>query len=210
METYKNLIIDVGDYGIVSYIEEVTKIIDDLWVRSYENEENSRYLGEIAYCFRRKQDSSLPGAGLSIFHKEGNTWYVPNIVPIESGQLTFEQYNELLTEFYERYLLPASEIVGVNLDITSGKIEDEDIVGSHAAKLLSTFSECANKSTGSSHPCDQKRWFDFIVEACSSEEHVDAGNLERLLKQQGWSDDASQRLIIQFEFARDIIKHMEK
>lgn len=210
MKTYKDIFIDVGDKGIVDLIKNVTKIKDGLWSRSYENEENSKYLGEPAFCFKRENDSSLPEAGLSIFLKEDNIWYIPNVVPTKSGQLSYDQYNTLLTEFYDNYLVPASAKTDVSVRITSDTITDEEVLGVEGARLLESFSLCANKSTGSSHPCDQKRWFAFLVEVCRSDTYVETDKLERILAKQGWSESLCEKLAIQFEFARDFIEYMEK
>ena len=208
MKTYKDLSINTGDVGIIEYVKRITDNLSGSWERAYENEENSKNLGEIAYCFRRKSDSILPGAGLSIFQKDRNIWYIPNVIPTESGQLTYDNYNEILTEFYEKCLAPFSQ--GVEIFITSGNIEDRDIVGEKAAKLLNIFSSYANKSTGSSHPYDRERWFYFIVEVCNSGINVDTDALQRLLQEQGWSKESSIELVIEFEFARDLIQYIRK
>lgn len=209
MKTFKDVIIRVGDTGIVDYIKDVTDGLKNPWKRAYENEENSKYLGEVSFCFQREEDSTLPAAGLSIFQKNDDTWYIPNVVPIESGQLSYEEYNKIITDFYEACLLPVSAKHGIVVEITTGELKDEDIVGDIPAKLLRTFSSCANKSTGSAHPLDRNRWFAFIVEACKSKDDIDTGDLRRLLQQQGWSDEIALDLVIEFEFGRDLIKHME-
>lgn len=208
MKTFKDVYIKVGEAGIVDYIKDVTAGLEQPWKRAYENEENSKYLGEVAFCFQREGDSALPAAGLSIFQKGGNTWYIPNVVPIESGQLSYEEYNEIITEFYNSCLVPTSKKRDIAVDISTGELDDEDIVGESSAKLLKAFSSCANKSTGSSHPLDRKRWFTFLVEASKSQDEIDTGDLKRLLQQQGWSEELALDLVIEFEFGRELIKHM--
>lgn len=208
MKTFKDVYIRVDDTGIVDYIKDVTSSLENPWMRAYKNEENSKYLGEIAFCFQRKGDSNLPAAGLSIFQKDGNTWFIPNVVPIESGQLSYEEYNEIITEFYSIYLIPVSKRHEIVVDITTDELKDEDIIGEIPAKLLKIFSSSANKSTGSSHPLDRNRWFEFIVEASKSKKEINTGDLKRLLQQQGWSEEIALDLIIEFEFGRDLIQHM--
>lgn len=208
MKTFKDVYIRVGEAGIVDYIKDVTAALEKPWKRAYENEENSKYLGEVAFCFQREGDSMLPAAGLSIFQKDSNTWYIPNVVPIESGQLSYDEYNEIITEFYNSCLAPTSEKSGIAVDISTGELNDEDIVGETSAKLLKAFSSCANKSTGSSHPLDRERWFAFLIEASKSQDEIDTGDLKRLLQQQGWSEEIALDLVIEFEFGRDLIKYM--
>lgn len=209
MKTFKDVFIRVGDVEIVDYIKDLTNELKKPWSRAYENEKNSKYLGEVAFCFQREKDATLPAAGLSIFKKGGNSWYIPNVVPIESGQLNYEEYNDIITEFYESCLMPLSAQHDIAVEISTGELEDEDIVGEIPAKKLKAFSNCANKSTGSAHPSDRNRWFEFIVTACNSENDIDTGDLKRLLQQQGWSEALALDLVIEFEFGRDLIKHME-
>lgn len=210
MKTFKDLFIRTGDSGILEYIERVTRALEEPWERAYENEENSKYLGEIAFSFTRKADSTLPAAGLSIFQKDSATWYVPNVVPVESGKLSYDEYNSIISEFYDKFLEPVSEACNIGVEITSGNLRDEDIVGENAAKLLSRFSKLANKSSGSSHPMDRERWFAFVVEASKLQFDIDTGNLKRLLVQQGWSEESALDLVIEFEFGVDLIRYMER
>lgn len=208
MKTFKDVYIKVDNESIANFINSVTDALEMPWQRAYENEESSKFLGEVAYCFKRDRDSKYPAAGLSIFNKNGNTWYVPNVVPLESGQLSYDEYNEIITDFFNKFLAPVAKVQQVDVEISSGELQEEDIVGLEAAILLKTFSSCANKSTGSSHPRDRERWLAFIVEVSKSNISVDTGDLRRLLEQQGWSEDFATDLIIEFEFGRDLIMYM--
>ena len=209
MKTFKDVFIRAGDTGITDYITDVTRCLKSPWKRAYENEEKSKYLGEDAFCFQRDATKSAVGAGLSIFQKSGNTWYIPNVVPTEPGQLSYEEYNKIITDFYETCLAPLSSAHNIKLEITTDALTDEDVVGEVPARLLKSFSNNANKSTGSGHPSDKERWFKFIVETCKSKHHIDTGDLQRLLQQQGWTNEMALELVIEFEFGRGLIKYME-
>lgn len=209
MKAFKDVYINTGDVSITDFINKVTDQVRSSWSRSYENEENSKYLGEIAFSFKRANDGRLPSAGISIFQKDKSTWYIPNVVPLEVGQLDYDEYNSIITDFYNTCLIPAASDCDVNVEITTGIISDEDVVGYESAKLLKSFSSLANKSTGSSHPCDQKRWFAFIVQTCREHTYVDTSDLIRVLRDQGWDENSAHKLAIEFEFARDLIMYME-
>lgn len=209
MKTYKDVYIHAADKSIVEFISKVTEDINPHWSRSYESEENSKYLGEVAFSFKRSGDSVLPDAGVSIFKKEGNTWYIPNVVPLQQSQLDYDEYNEIITDFYASCLKPVASELGIDVEITSGSLSGEDIVGVDGFRLLKAFSLSANKSTGSSHPCDQRRWFAFIVGTCSNGEYISTSDLIRVLCEQGWSENTAEKLAIEYEFARDLIKYME-
>ncbi|EGR2987878.1 hypothetical protein DMW08_26210, partial [Vibrio parahaemolyticus] len=198
------------DKSIVDFISKVTDNVKSYWSRSYESEENSKYLGEIAFSFKRSGDSILPDAGLSIFQKENNTWYIPNVVPLEKGQLSYDEYNAIITDFYNSCLTPVALELDIDVEITSDSLTAEDVVGTKAGNLLEQFSSLANKSTGSSHPSDQKRWFAFILETCKQNKYVNSSDLARVLCEQGWSENSAQKLVIEYEFARDLITYMEQ
>ncbi|WP_407579566.1 hypothetical protein [Citrobacter koseri] len=210
MQTFKDVFIKLGDKSIIDFISNVTDNVTAYWSRAYENEENSKYLGEIAFSFKRSGDSILPDAGLSIFQKENNIWYIPNVVPLEKGQLNYDEYNKIITDFYNSCLKPVALELKIDVEITSDSITTEDIVGVEAGNLLKQFSSLANKSTGSSHPNDQERWFAFIVETCKKDKYVNASDLVRVLCEQGWSEDSAHKLAIEYEFARDLIAYMEQ
>ncbi|EJS9791811.1 hypothetical protein NV108_004717, partial [Vibrio parahaemolyticus] len=56
METFKDVFIKLGDKSIVEFISKLTDRTQTYWSRSYESEENSKYLGEIAFSFKRAGD----------------------------------------------------------------------------------------------------------------------------------------------------------
>lgn len=152
MKTFKDVYITLNEGTIESFIDEVTGLISPPWQRAYKNEEHSNFVGDTAFCFQRQHGAGLPAAGLSIFHKDKNIWFIPNVVPIEGGQLSYDEYNQVITEFFQKFLVPASSKRSAQVTITSGELTAEDIVGEHGAKRLNAFSSMANMSTGSSHP----------------------------------------------------------
>lgn len=210
MKKFKDVFIKIEDKSIIDFIKKITDTTNSYWSRAYESEENSKYLGEIAFSFKRSGDNILPDAGLSIFQKENDIWYIPNVVPLEKGQLNHEEYNTIITDFYNSCLKPVALELKIDIEITSDSLTEEDVVGSEAGKLLKKFSSLANKSTGSSHPNDQERWFAFIVETCKKDKYVNTSDLVRVLCEQGWSEDSAHKLVIEYDFARDLITYMEK
>ena len=46
---------------------------------------------------------------------------------------------------------------------------------------LERFCNAANKSTGSSHPCDEERWFDFICQTVEDDRTFDYDTIYRFL-----------------------------
>lgn len=210
MDTFKDLLIHADDKQMEEIMEVVTqKMAGSLWSRN-ANKNNNILNVEKIYSFQRKKDKALPGAGLSIFPRHNDEgWYVPNVVPLEFGQLTQKQYNDILTEFYVSYIDTVSRQHQIRCELTSGQVDDADVLGEEAAILLRRFSNCANKSTGSSHPVDKERWIAFIYASCMSEKEVDSGLLQKLLIEQGWGEESAYELIIEYEFGRDVIKYVK-
>lgn len=137
--------------------------------------------------------------------KEGNTWYVPNIVPLGKGRLSYDEYNNLAKDFAENILKTASLSVPFKYELSKETISDVEILGERPAKLLRTFSDIANKSTGSSHPADQKRWFAFLYSV--EDKKIYADDVERILLEQGWSEKYALELAIQFEFSQALLTY---
>lgn len=210
MKTFQNLYIDLNGYDIDSFIEQLTKNCGKNWKRAFEREENAKYFNEKAFSFEYIGGNGLPNAGLTLFENEKGIWYIPNIIPIEIRELSVDEYNKLLIDFKTSLVEPAIQNTSINFELTKDEIFLENIVGKEAADALKRFSSLANKSTGNSHPCDKKRWFEFLVKAQQAEEKL---SLERLsfdilkstLIEQGWSEEFAYDLAFEFENGRELL-----
>jgi hypothetical protein len=111
---------------------------------------------EDVVLFCRDADRNYPAVGLTLW---GTTdgYYVPNIVPLETGRLTFAQYNAVLEDFIIRVASPVVSQFGFNISKTKPQQTLDDWLSQDAALKLRRFSGAANKSTGASHPSDQRR-----------------------------------------------------
>lgn len=149
--------------------------------------------------FRREKDDRLPSSGLTLW-STNDGYYVPNIVPTESGRLTFEQYNAVLEDFIARVAEPSATHFGFSIETTKPHQTLEDWLTTDAASKLRSFSGLANKSTGTGHPNDERRWFDFVVAAHRGNRELDANRLARWLHEaEGWSDESAHDLAGNFE-----------
>jgi hypothetical protein len=165
------------------------------------------------YCFACQQSPDRPAAKLFLTHAERRTtsWlYVSNIVPQEVRQLTFDQYNHILNEFDTRFAKPAADSIGVRVELSSPEQSIEDWLSPESAKLLTAFSHLANKSTGSTHPMDRERWYDFLIALHRSGENPNVGLLQRwLIEEEQWPDDIAFDLVCEYEFARGLLDRFE-
>ncbi|WP_127346409.1 hypothetical protein [Pseudidiomarina mangrovi] len=209
MKTFKDVYITLNEGDVDSFIEHLTERLKQPWRRAYDTEERSQKLRDKAFCFERLSTDELPSAGLSIFQKDSNTWYIPNVVPLNYGQLNFDEYNAVITDFYENFIKVTADALAIHSDITSGLITEADILGVEGAKKLEQFTSMANMSSGSSHPSDKRRWLDFIITTYHHGKRVDTHDLERLLLTKGWSELHAQELAIQFEFGIELLEQRD-
>lgn len=74
------------------------------------------------------------------------------------------------------------------------------------ATFLESFSNLANKSTGAGHPMDAERWNAFIIQAHREGSSLDVTMLGRyLVEQLRWGDDEAHKLVLEYEFARELL-----
>lgn len=204
MKKFQDLYIDLNGQSIEILIEQLTQNCGDNWKRAFEREENAKYLNEKAFAFEYI-GNDLSQAGLTLFEKEQGIWHVPNIVPIHSSQLSTDEYNKLLIDFKESLINPIVQKNSIHIELTKDEVFIEDIVGYDAANALKQFSILANKSTGYSHPCDEKRWFKFLVQAQKSGKRLYLDILIATLIEQGWSEEWAYKLASQFEYSEELL-----
>ena len=114
--------------------------------------------------------------------------HVTNIVPLEKNQLFYDDYNKVLIKFYKDIIVPYKE-QSSDLIInppSSDEFEPTSVISSKALKLLESFCIGANKSTGSSHPNDQERWFDFIIQTVEDGKMFDYSTLVQFLQDEDY------------------------
>ena len=115
---------------------------------------------------------------------------VGNIVPLRKNQLSIEEYNAVLDLFYEEIIVPnrsrlrGIEIVGPESDV----FDPLKYVSKEALRKLECFCNGANKTTGSSHPIDEARWFDFICQTVDDNQTFDFDTIYRFLMDEDYWD----------------------
>jgi hypothetical protein len=158
-----------------------------------------------ALAFERSTTPGFEAAGLLLIAADDGM-EVANIVPHETGELSYRAYNAILEDFAVRVAQPAAKAVGFSVDLSSGTLQLEAEVSAEVAEALRRFSALANKSTGASHPLDRDRWFDFIILAHRSGARLDASTLARwLFESDGWPEDGARELAGEYERSRALL-----
>lgn len=110
---------------------------------------------------------------------------VGNIVPLNKKQLTIDEYNAVLDLFYEEIIAPNQlQLKNQGLTINGPESDAFDplkYISGEALKKLERFCSAANKTTGSSHPNDEERWFDFICQTVDDDRFFDYDTIFRFL-----------------------------
>lgn len=165
---------------------------------------------EDVILFCRDADPDNPAVGLTLWGTEDG-YYVPNIVPLKAGSLSFAQYNAALTDFIERIAAPVTAKFGFTISTTKARQALGDWLSADAELKLKRFSGAANKSTGASHPSDQRRWFDFLVAVHRSGAQPGSDRLARWLHEvDGWDEDSAHNLAGKFEAAIALLAYYDE
>lgn len=209
MKVFSDLYIRLNGFKIEELMELFTNNCGEHWRRALDREKDAGSMGEKTFSFEHTEVDGLERAGLSIFQKNGDTWYVPNIIPLDSSELSHDQYNDILENFLDTIVHPSIIGLPVTTELTGDELFMKDVVGEDVATLLHKFSVLANKSTGSSHPCDRNRWFDFIIAVQRKRISLDTDLLVNSLIEDGWSEDRAHDLAIEYEFAIGLLDYKE-
>ncbi len=158
-------------------------------------------------AFRRDAVDATPAGILSLWG-EGDELKVVNIVPTEIGELGIHNYNVLLQDFFSRFVADAAAGLPLKIELTKPHQSLDDWMPEQAAQALRLFSAAANHSSGSSHPLDRARWYDFLVKVHGASHDLDSDRLARWLHEEGeWGLDAAHDLASEFEFAMGLLDH---
>lgn len=177
------------------------------WRYAAEKVEKLREMGEEqdALAFERAPTPGFEAAGLVLL-PVSDGMDVVNIVPLNVSELSYRAYNAILQDFAASVAGPAAKVAGFRVDLTNSTLQLEEKVPPNVMEALRRFSVTANRSTGASHPRDQERWFDFIIQAHRSGAKLDASTLARWLSESdGWPEDGARELAGEYERARELL-----
>lgn len=161
-------------------------------------------------AFERSPADGLPSLGLLLWSFPGG-YEVSNIVPLDVGEIGADRYNAALQDFVKQVVQPATQDAIIKIDLGKAAESIADWISPEAAALLRLFSAAANKSTGSAHPMDRRRWFEFLIATHRAGKHPSAEMLSRWLVQvDGWPERVASRLAVEFEFGLALLRAAER
>ena len=131
-------------------------------------------------------------------------------MPGEVSELSHDQYNAILMDFHDNVLRKLSTDFPVTMIASGDQRRLDDILSPEAMTLLNRFCGLANKSTGSAHPLDKERWYDFLIMVGSQRPALTAHDLMRWLTEvDAWPARTAQDLVIEFEFAVGLLDRLQ-
>jgi hypothetical protein len=212
MKVFQDLELRGNRESLTNLMEDIRSRLSDGWERAEEVEHHySGDIGRETFCFSCTKIGDRESATLFLVQSEPDLFHVSNIIPRDKGELSIVQYNRILNDFYERFVRSAAEEIGVNGILSSDEMKLEDLISHEAAKKLRTFSSCANRSTGSSHPIDRERWYDFLVTVHREDNKLGYDILFRwLVEEEKWPEEIAHDLIIEYEFAGGLISFCDR
>lgn len=213
MENFKELSI----YGDEAALEEFASGIESFfpidWIKSHDD-----YLED--FIAAEYIGRNAPHARLTIHcnedDKKNGHLCVGNILSLDDDKdkLTISEYNGVIDQFYNDIVKPYADCHNaIRVDgPTSGVFDPLCYITTEALEKLRSFYYCANKTTGSSHPCDEKRWFDFVIQTVEDGRTLDYNTFCRFLTdgdfwrerglestQSTWSDENAEELAMEYD-----------
>ncbi|MBU3101704.1 MULTISPECIES: hypothetical protein [Clostridium] len=144
-------------------------------------------------------------------------------------ELSVDEYNAVLVRFYDNVIKPYKECdTELIISKPSEDIFDStSVISDKALKKLQAFCSSANKSTGSSHPLDQERWFAFICQTVDDGKTFDYSVLAKFLQDENylgkksdefngvmgdfaWDEDQAYELGNEYENSCVILRYYKK
>lgn len=186
----------------------VLAYLDNGWIHTPQREDRSHGLDDKdLIALERIDTAEATGVSLWMFSQDDGSYKVSNIVPLKSGELGVGGYNAALHHFLQSVISPACERTPLTFEVTGALKSIDDWAGDTSAKALKSFSTLANKSTGRSHPMDEKRWLLFLLAAHRENSALESGQLARwLIEAEGWPLEAAYKLASEYDLSRSLLK----
>lgn len=209
MKTSRNLKI----FGTADEREQLIQYIEQSlrggWTRDKGQEAECKSRDKHDYkIFACSRTDSRPHAVLFFTTFKNEYLHVANMTP---GDLSAKQEDALLDEFKSKFVEPAEKWLAAqamkNPDEADGSMTPK------MTELLKQFSDIVIHQSFPSairgdHPRDQRRFFDFIIQAYKDNSSLNEEDLEEWLITNGWPEEQAAKLSSQYSFGKELLKHL--
>jgi hypothetical protein len=201
MKVFQELELQGPKPVLTKAIEVISQRLDNGWIRDYDKE---RWLKSVSedeqYGFSCRKQLMREPADLWLLYRDNETLYVSNIIPQESDELSVEQYNLIISEFYERFAQPVAESLGLAHTLTPATKPIEALLSKETAAKLKRFARFPHKGTASFHLLDRQRWQALLVAARTEATELYPDILASWLLSEGFSLGAVHALSTEYDF----------
>ena len=181
MKQFRELYFRGSEGELNNFISEIGNYANGNWQLRSKTDDTEEYL------IFDYNGEAVDRASVFIYLKnrvDKGELHVGNIIPHEKNSLTVEEYNDILMKFYEDVIesYKCSHSILNIIGPTSDEVDITNIITCKALDKLKAFCNMANKTTGSSHPCDKERWFDFVCQTVEDGTIISTDTLAEFLK----------------------------
>ncbi|MHC1714436.1 MAG: hypothetical protein AB9858_02375 [Acidaminococcaceae bacterium] len=216
MKIFRELYFKGTSDQLIEFTHEIDKYVNGDWKLNKDSKLSKDYL-IFDYSGNLVEKASVY-IYIAKIHKCGEL-NVGNIVPDNKPQLSTDEYNAILLKFYDDIMKPY-KASGTQLEITQPTddiFHPLSVISQEALEKLEKFCKAANKSTGSSHPNDRERWFDFICQTVDDGKMFDESELASFLQDEdywgkvqehgAWNENMANRLAAEYDNSCEILKY---
>lgn len=228
MKIYRELYFRGTPSQLSKFAEEISNYVTGDW-RFVSKDANGEYK---KYLFFDYMGKKVDNARVSIYlgdRIDSGEVNVGNIIPLKKNHLSIEEYNAVLMLFYKEIVVPYEK---ENSYLSISQPTDDNfnpltIMSEASLKKLKAFCGGANKSTGSSHPCDKERWLSFILQTVEEDRILDSDTLCRFLQDEeswgkkpndyigvmgdyAWDEDSAYELSMEYETISEAMKYYKE
>lgn len=228
MKIYRELYFRGTPSQLSKFAEEISNYVTGDW-RFVSKDANGEYK---KYLFFDYMGKKVDNARVSIYlgdRIDSGEVNVGNIIPLKKNHLSIEEYNAVLMLFYKEIVVPYEK---ENSYLSISQPTDDNfnpltIMSEASLKKLKAFCGGANKSTGSSHPCDKECWLSFILQTVEEDRILDSDTLCRFLQDEeswgkkpndyigvmgdyAWDEDSAYELSMEYETISEAMKYYKE
>lgn len=226
MKTYSELYFFGTAAQMIKFKKDIANFVAKDWRYNVDKNYVTEYL---TFTYTGTEEEHAMVCICDSKHNGEQCYRIVNIVPLNTNELSMKQYNHLVNIFYNEIV---ANYKSIHNDIiiegpTSDVFNPCDVISEKALKKLKAFCNMANKSTGSSHPCDQERWFEFICQTIDDDRIFDYDTLANFLQDEtywgskkdagiavmgqfAWSPEKAYELASEYEAACNILKYYKE
>ncbi|REG90250.1 hypothetical protein [Flavobacterium aquicola] len=213
MRTFKKLEIKGEKEDLVNFLKEIkSKVYDNFTYMSDKSDDYAMMISlpkEYTATFLSNEiERAIAYVWLVI---SDNLLYVANITPNKSGQLTYNQYNSIISKFCEE-VVKSDTIKDISINLSKEDFTIEDFAGADTALKLKNWINSANLSTLNTNHYDFKRWCDFIFTSHLTKSQLTSSQFEKFLIEDVklYDEDLVSKIVQEYEYSLDILKEYDK